>query len=539
MRLRPEKATRRSRLRKAERFDPGRELSKEVPPVSVRHFGNTANNAFFNHVILGNSHAVASRGLVNWTRHAMSAPAWEWIDFEVPNEGFVEKPLWSLIPEAESLHSACSLPSEAGARLSIGSLISMEAFEQLRWRALQLGTHLHRVPVGSRVVPWLKSAESQATPWARSSLEWAIAARSRMEHRRRARQARRAGGTQARPPAHRINIVYGPPAYVPTVGTDDRLVVVEHGTLRWTVLGASEDGEAREDFRLLVRRADHLWVTNPDELTVQLAEELAPSRWSALPHPYLLDPKAPFSERPGVREALLHETQSEFLILSPASMNWLPDHDKGTLTALDAFIALRKSGLPVGLLAMRWGRQVGEAQEILLRAGVSRYVHWMTPQPRIRLQQLLASVDVAWDQFRFANFGAFAIRAMEQGVPLIAHPMAKSAVAMMGERPPFLEASNAAQLEDQTRQVFAQATIDGRASVSEVGARQRSWLIRRHHQAITLALQVERYAALTLPVAARPDARPDAWAQMLDHSELEYPTSQDPSEIYGSPWRIP
>src|SRR5690606_32035334 len=98
-------------------------------PTRVRHFGNTANNAYYNALLLQQA-GIASEFPIRMfgLQHAMSAPAWESTDFEVPDAGWVSSPDWAMFPDAAALNLRFSdlppaaKPGSVGEEASSGSL---------------------------------------------------------------------------------------------------------------------------------------------------------------------------------------------------------------------------------------------------------------------------------------------------------------------------------------------------------------------------------------------------------------------------------
>jgi hypothetical protein len=301
-------------------------------------------------------------------------------------------------------------------------------------------------------------------------------------------------------------------------------VMLEHGTVRWINSGTPSDGYLRKKYKEAVHRADHLWVTNLDPETLEIASQIAHSKWSALPHPYVLGELGAWgsfsaSSRPERGKRVPASNQipdAEFVIFMPSSFNWAPFHNKGSLKAIEAFIELSKKNSEILLSCVNWGLQVEEAKEIFKKAGVQDRVIWSEPKPKKALQDVMRQSDIVWDQFGLAAFGALAIKAMEVGTPLLTRGLTARASALIGEAPKWLEADSPDEIINQTSQILSETSKMGRQHVREkYGNPQTSWLYRRHHQEVTKALQVMRYRQL-LQDRYSP-AREDAWAQIPDY----------------------
>ena len=435
---------------------------------TVRHFGNTANNAFHNAVLLERYEGIASVLPISMfgLDHGMSAPAWEVVDFNVPNPSWVGSPPWSSMPEAAAVNGQYS------------DIVIQSA--------------------GSGPVP-LPSAYRNPTflpgfrRWANAWLGGKAFARPLVDLRTRQGLARRPLVTE---PDRQINIIYGADSLVSQRVPEHarHTVAVEHGTIRWVGDGVDQ---LRLAYREQIQRAAHLWVTNLDPRTLEIAEDLAPGKWSALPHPFVPDARVPFAESADKRQQLLARTASEYLVLLPSSQNWSKLHDKGSIKALTAFVHLRKAGVSVGLVAVEWGLQLAESKAFLEAEGVADNVVWVPPMARFGLQRMMADVDVVWDQFGLEAFGALALRATEQGTPLVSRHLAAVGEQLIGGRVPWLHAETTDDIVRATSQVLERMARSSRAAVIEHTRRNyRTWLLERHSPAITAALQRDLYTRM-------------------------------------------
>jgi hypothetical protein len=416
-------------------------------------------------------------------RHAISAPAWEALDFEVPDADWVSKPDWSMIPGADELNQRYTdLPVGGAATAVRRSPVAMaRSFVQ---RTLE---PLH------------------GKPWARPifdlSYGFVIARRSPIVA-----------------PAGTIDITYGADSQtaVRIPKNADRFVCLEHGTLRFLADGTRELAAFRRAYRDQIQRAGHVWVTNLDPRTLEIAEDLVPGRWSATPHPYVPDPRVPFAESTAVRQELLTRTASDSIILLPSSQNWVKHHDKGSMKALKAFVKLRRAGRQVGLVAIEWGLQLAESKEFLEKAGVAGNVAWVPPMARVALQRTMANVDVVWDQFGLEAFGGLAIRTMEQGAPMISRGLSEAGERLIGGPVPWRHAATTVDLARETGELLDEIAEHGRDAVmAEHRTRNRRWFLETHSPMIAAELQREVYAGLLDGTWERGAAAPDRWATLV------------------------
>lgn len=457
--------------------------------MKVHHYGNTANNAFHNLLLLKKYAGVDSEYPIKTfgLDHAISAPAWEGVEFDVPDADWVASPDWTQFPAADAVNRDY-------ADLPVPSATGEPSPDSAGVRSEGVVTALR-----SRIFGPLRG---QA--WARPAVEF----------RDRRVLARRPILPE---PTDAINIVYGQTPLVDVRLSKDsrRTIYFEHGTLRWMADGHPESRAFREAYRDEVKRAAHLWVTNLDPRTLEIAEDVAPGRWTALPHPYTPDPRIPFAESPR-RAKMLRATNSEHLLLLPSSQNWGVHHNKGSNKALRAFVDLRRAGVDVGLVAVEWGHQVAESKEFLLKSGVAAHVTWVLPLARFALQRLIADVDVVWDQFGLDAFGGLALRVVEQGTPLISRGLTPTGERFIGGGVPWLAAASREQIVHQTTAVLEEMHRRGRdAVIAETRARYRGWLFARHSPLLTAEIQRDLYEGI-LESGAQPNAMPsDEWARRV------------------------
>ena len=455
--------------------------------MHVRHFGNTANNAYYNARMLAELEGIPSDlpysmfGLI----HAISAPAWEAVDFEVPSADWVPVPDWSPFPEAVAVNAEYSdlpRPVAADAGASEG---------------------------GAQAKVFLAGPRR----WANAAIVGKAWAQPLFELDTRQRLASRLPIPLA---DETIDIVYGADSLtVVKPSAPTTTVSLEHGTVRWIGDGSPRQRIDRRAYREQVQQGAHLWVTNLDPRTLEIAEDVMPGRWSALPHPYLPDSRVPFAET-SRRGELLALTRSGALVLLPSSQNWGIHHDKGSMKALTAFVELRRAGVDVGLVAIEWGLQLAESKAFLKDAGVADNVAWVSPMAKLSLQRTMANVDVVWDQFGLEAFGGLANRAVEQGTPFVSRGLAPEGERLIGGPVPWRQAATIDDIVRETRQVLDEIAEKGRAAVmQDYGTRYRAWLWERHAPSITTTLQRELYTTMLDGSFTAGAAAPDRWAQLI------------------------
>ncbi len=460
--------------------------------MRVSHFGNTANNAFHNALLLEEHAGVESNLPIRMfgLGHGISAPAWEVVDFEVPAPEWVAAPDWSIFPEAVAVNAKYTdLPVPVPVSADAPSVPSPPAGP---------------VALARRWVNSAVNGKSWAQPLVDLRARQAIAARTTIEE-----------------PEGTVTIVYGADSLSSVMVADgaERTVCLEHGTIRWIADGSRETSVLRKAYREQVQRALHVWVTNLDPRTLEVVEDVVPGRWSAFPHPFVPDARVPFAETPR-RARLLAQTSSQFLVLLPSSQNWSKHHDKGSMKALRAFVELRRKGVDVGLVAVEWGLQLAESKQYLDAEGVGSNVAWVAPMARLGLQRTMADVDVVWDQFGLEAFGALALRAVEQGTPLVSRGLAPAGEQLIGGPVPWIHAASTEDIVRETSSVFEDMGRRGRTAVIDsTRARYRAWFLERHSSAITARLQTDLYSTMLDGTFAPASAKPDQWARLLDEPQ--------------------
>lgn len=463
--------------------------------MRVRHYGNTANNAYYNALLLDRFEGIASElpfrmfGLA----HGISAPSWEAVEFAVPDAAWVSTPDWSQVPGAVEINSRFTdiVPPSA------------EVVENV-------------LPSGYRMPGLMPGARRWANAWIgrRGWEQPLVDLRSRQSLAKRPQLAEEPGV---------VDVLYGADslAWMKLAESSRQAVSFEHGTIRW-VGDPDDNGGRRQAYREQLKRSQHLWVTNLDPRSLEIAEDIMPGRWSALPHPYVFDARVPFAGSDEQRRRLLEATSSEALVLLPASQNWDPSHDKGSIKALKAFVEMRRSGREVGLVAVEWGLQLGESKLFLESEGVAAHVVWVPPMARFGLQRMMADVDVVWDQFGLDAFGGLALRATEQGTPLVSRGLAPEGEKLIGGPAPWFPAATPEEIVRQTTAVLDDMGRRGRATViAETTARYRTWLDERHSAQLTAQLQREVYERVIDGSHGAGEIAPDRWAQLLGERARE------------------
>lgn len=428
----------------------------------IRHLGNTANNAHYNSEIWSTTvgSEVNQEVLEFGLTHAISAPAWETLEFEVPSPDWVDAPDWSEVPGAKEANQHVGHFSRTHNGLlalsvdRLGRLVRGFSFklDRFLWRKFGFVGPSFLSGAGLKIFG----------------------------------RASKAGD---------VTIIYGA-NFVGSVRLPKRqkgiAVAFEHGTFRWAVSPAQNFLDRRIQKRYLreISKCDVALVTNLDPESIAATREIFNDRWVAIPHPYTPNPEAPYKTDSRVREELLKTTQSESLILLGASHNSSKFHDKGTNRALEAFKSLRERGEAVGLVTIAWGLEVEDSRRKISEWGLDSFVHWVSPLPRKNLQKLSASCDLSWNQFGYDGIGAFDLRMLEQGLPHVSSGIDQFGESLVGSRTPWYGARTPEEIVSQTQSVLKKIRELGRRAVmSDHQEKYHQWLNTYHSSDLTVQIQ--------------------------------------------------
>ncbi len=495
--------------------------------MTVTQSGIIAGNAFYNDLIINGSTSMNApfQASANGIVHAISMPAWDILELTAADVESIDSPMWS--PEAHDINSrhVCRRSTPWNIALMPRRSETETSRPSPTYRAdidsrpgdndgvRREPTRTTGLSFPEKVVWWLYGNLM------RLRVSTAILALIRRGFRRVSHVAGwvfasirvRSNGPWVHVSNGAMQLPFTNPSRWGAIN-----VLLEHGTVRWSFGEPTGDARERLAYREMCREADHIWVTNLDVRTLELVEGLAPGRWSALPHPYHLDPSAPHLEIDGERAKLRAALDAEFIVFSGSSLSLGGDQNKGTRFLVEALRDLvNESKESVGLVVTHWGRDVDAVKNLLAEYGIEDRVLMVPPMSRIRLQRMMAACDLVSDQFHLDAFGGLAIRALEQGMPVMTRGLSDLARTMMGELPPFLSAHDTETIRSQILRQMRMVEQLGRERYIEIHTQSsRGWLLRRHHHDFTAQLQYERYIELA---SRRPGpAAPDAWASLPD-----------------------
>lgn len=491
----------------------------------VKHFGNIANNAFYNHLILTADANFESVTPETYTRHALSSPLWETYDFDPAKVGDLAAPIWpanaiSVGSDEDKLGSPNEPgvifvdPFEARANLPLSSPASLT----LRW-----SRYIFRKLVRPALL-FLKSVliffGVKPTTISRVWQNTGEVASYRFSRLLSNRSVVEKPGEDAitmeidLPGRRTVDIIYG--TRVRQSDSGSKLVFFEHGTVRWSEYSHDADVSQRRDYQRDLQAADFLLLSNLDSQSVLTARKLMNGRFAAFPHPlHLIDETAEFNYE--LNQELRDQLDSEFILIAPSSVNWRSTHDKGFDWILRAVSELRhKEGVRVGAVMTEWGADLEIAKEFLRMNNMDKFVRWIPPQPRSRLGAWAKAADFYLDQFALGAFGSGVIKAMNWGVPVISKALDPEGIELIGEPPPFIQIPSGEVLAQTLADEIRSMELLGREAYRErTGTLERSWVQRRHSVEITTRLQKIIFDSLFSGV----EVKANLWALQEDSSQ--------------------
>lgn len=512
---------------------------------SVTHSGNIASNGYYNDRLLRQLKHIELplRPTSNYLRHAFSQPAWELLDLDQSDIVSIDDPVWkpehrltnyhavsprsfvgelaTLIGRKDRTSVVAEGPQVRTANDSSPSAVFGPRTEsQLALRLLGIRKVLSRflTPAQRRTV---RTIAVFIDPIFQSLILTLLIRFLGLctSHLLSWPQKLTKNRPNGRCALHSnwIHISIGPTRYSSRAFAGKRVkhVLIEHGTLRWSHSPGSDnwDQDLRNRFKASCSTADHIWITNLDARTLELASTYCRERWSAFPHPYVVDPLAPYEPEVGARNWYRELTNADYLVLSGSSLNLRGDQNKGTQVLLDAISVIRHDlKLPIGFIFVAWGVDVTAVKSYCRENRLDDYIHFAQPMSRIRLMKTMASCDLVSDQFHLDAFGSFSLRAWEQGMPIMSRPISSYAASLIGDRPPVVAASSTIEIvEAVSTQYLLQTRIGRQPYLTSHAQESRSWFLKRHHHILSQQMQTQRYSELLMN--QRPPALPDLWSR--------------------------
>ncbi len=442
--------------------------------MQVSQIGNIANNGFFNLMILSDSSQFSRVSVITSSLdHAFSQPAWEIVDIDKHTISSIDAPSWPASLNEFNMRfitkGDLSFKDDwrFGSAEYLATLKNSGFFDEIDCQKSdnnqENGDSYPRKNFFGYFYPLLRNLiQLVGSHRLKKLLDSDIQAIHIT-----------IGASWPRPPLWRKKI---------------KSVVIEHGQIRWIEDGSHRAKKERKKFSRFVKKSDLLLVTNLDLRSLEIAEELVPGKWCAFPHPYVLDQNAPYEADPALLLELQNKVSSKNPFFMGSSLSFSGDQKKGSQKVLEAIaIARQELDLDVGLLAVEWGADADKFYDYIQKLGLEAHVHLLQPMSRIRLMKHMACCSAVFDQFEYDAFGGFTIRALEQGVPLISRPISEYAANLIGAAPPVLAATSVPEIVQQIKYALANPNS---------GHLGREWVLRHHHESVSLAMQERLYKDL-------------------------------------------
>jgi len=479
--------------------------------MRISQNGNTANNGFHNALILGDSPKIEIVGRTSTAgiRHAFSQPAWDVSPIVVDSSHSMPRCTAQQRKVNKFVTTSALFPNSL--ITSHNSRLNTDSYNRLVEElngSFVLDSRPNQLIDIDQLVNQVQTFGSKFSRLAQN-----IVSKIRGLQIKKYLGVRSKVFENSRSEIH-ITVGNSIPRISPAQSATTQSIVMEHGQIRWIYDGSNDESALRDKFKSLCLGAKHIWVTNVDARTLNIAEELFHGRWSVLPHPYVLDPLAPYDVQSSSRLVLHHNLNADFLLFSASSLSIAGDQKKGTPKLLKALHELKSThGVRIGLVLVNWGNDAPSIYALIKSLGISDQCKFVQPMPRIPLQKFMGLFDLVADQFDYDAFGGLTIRALEQGVPLLSRQIGDLAAEYIGRRPPVLHASSEDEIVAQILNCVEKQSNMGRDSyLQEFRSQARNWVTERHHHSFTRILQEERYVQLMNSEIV--DALPGRWGQI-------------------------
>jgi len=193
-------------------------------------------------------------------------------------------------------------------------------------------------------------------------------------------------------------------------------VSYEHGTIRNIPFESNTTGRLCS---LTYRMAGASVITNCDNILA--AERLRLTNHRFIPHPINED----WMDDRGwmaIRQEIQQKLKTDFIVFHPSRQHWEaarhPDWEKGNDFFIRGFARFVHEVCPTAsAVFVEWGKTLAESKALLAELGVADRVHWIEPQPTVRMIRYIRACDVVADQFYLGAFGGVMPKAMVYGRP--------------------------------------------------------------------------------------------------------------------------
>jgi glycosyltransferase involved in cell wall biosynthesis len=267
-----------------------------------------------------------------------------------------------------------------------------------------------------------------------------------------------------------------------------RFVSLELGTLRGLPF---EDSPAGQLCAWLYRASPEVFITNVD--CIAAADELGipETRRTPIPHPFDLDRASAYANAPEP-SPLAGPTPYFFC---PARHHWRDGNAswlKGNDVLIQGAALAAAEGLRFRLVMVDWGEEVALSRQLIEDCGLAERVHWLRPQPRLKLWPIVCGAAAVLDQFAAAAFGGAGLEAMALGRRVVSRIEGAETVAFFDTVPPIMHAETPQQV---ARGIAA--VLDDPQDEAGVGAAGQRWMAAEHGVERQLSLQFAAFERLT------------------------------------------
>ena len=212
-------------------------------------------------------------------------------------------------------------------------------------------------------------------------------------------------------------------------------IAYEHGTLR----DLPFDGSDRAALLCQAyKKAKFTIITNPD--VIKSAQKLGLENYIYIPHAVDCNRFKP-SENSRLREKL--NLQEKLVVLAPARQNW---DIKGNNKYIEAFAELLKHSSDCVLFICDWGQHRDLTKELVKRLGLTEYVHYYSPCPKLSSVHYYQLADIVVDQFEAGAFGGITPEAMACEKPTLVYYEPSAHEWCFDTHPPVVSTSSADEI---------------------------------------------------------------------------------------------
>jgi len=435
----------------------------------ILHLGNIANNAYNNAKYLNKSGDIQHHVLNFDNPHIMACPEWEEIDTLEPISEF--SPDWRQFnytpPNWYEYIETSSISVNGTSRLPLLSKITLERRKLAYWLK---DRGLKKTPNGVNFPASItaKLRVLTALPFY-ALLHLAHSLSFKLENQQSSPDDDTTGYSllskklATKFDDFSLTQAYGADIIIPYM-LDLPYIAYEHGTLR----DLPFDGTARATLLCdAYKNAKTTIITNPDVITS--VQKLGLKNYRYIPHAVDCD-RFISSQNSLLRNQF--NVQDKFVVVAPARQNW---DVKGNHKYIEAFAELTNHTASCKLFICDWGQHRDLTKDLVQRLGLSEYVHYYSPCPKITSVHYYQLADIVVDQFEAGAFGGITPEAMACEKPILVYYKPSVHEWCFDSHPPVVNAQSVKEIADA---LIALST--NKEKRIELGRLGREWVLKEY-----------------------------------------------------------